>query len=361
MNTNIFVAIAAALLSYSGVARCAAADFDPQRSRLCTQQELSKGFDADSEQDGFDRRVYEDYISKGEFYPAPSVSRTRGSHDEGMAEALRAYVRDRQQRVVGVMGSGNSEIRCKPVYEQTVRAAWKLAHEGGYLIATGGGPGQMEAANLGAYLADEPIESIDRALEILRRDVARDPTTRKLHQERTGKCKYADRFAYTSAANSVIAEFKKGHENLGVPTWFYGDEATNVFATQIAKFFSNGIREDLLVTIPVAGILVVPGGPGTRQEIFMDMTQNYYGTFCYRSPTIFLGAGTYGALAEEKNGEQVVEPNNPGIYALVHKLTAVNERTKLLLTDQIDDIVPFFRNHAAERVKPEKPECANMP
>jgi hypothetical protein len=52
MNKHIFVAIAAALLSYSGVVSCAPADFDPQRTRLYTQQELSKGFDADRDRSG---------------------------------------------------------------------------------------------------------------------------------------------------------------------------------------------------------------------------------------------------------------------------------------------------------------------
>ena len=33
--------------------------------------------------------------------------------------------------------------------------------------------------------------------------------------------------------------------SLGVPTWFYGHEPPNLFATRIAKFFTNALREDV--------------------------------------------------------------------------------------------------------------------
>lgn len=64
---------------------------------------------------------------------------------------------------------------------------------------------------------------------------------------------------------------------LGMPTWFYGQEPTNVFATGIAKFFSNAVREDGLLSRCGAGIIVLPGAAGTVQEIFQAVTPRYYG------------------------------------------------------------------------------------
>ena len=46
-----------------------------------------------------------------------------------------------------------------------------------------------------------------------------------------------------------------GRQSLGVPTWFYGHEPTNLFATHVAKYFANSIREDgLLAIADAAGI-----------------------------------------------------------------------------------------------------------
>ena len=72
-----------------------------------------------------------------------------------------------------------------------------------------------------------------------------------------------DQFAYTAAAKAVIAKLGKGHVSLGVPTSFYRNEPTKVSATTIANFFSNGIPEDLLVSIAMGGFVIAPGSAGT--------------------------------------------------------------------------------------------------
>jgi predicted Rossmann-fold nucleotide-binding protein len=61
-----------------------------------------------------------------------------------------------------------------------------------------------------------------------------------------------------------------------VPTWFYGHEPPNVFAGQIAKFFSNALREDLLLVAVTAGVVYLPGAAGTVQELFQAATPGYY-------------------------------------------------------------------------------------
>jgi hypothetical protein len=193
-----------------------------------------------------------------------------------------------------------------------------------------------------------------------------DPNSGELKSGNPQECSYNktngkdDEFAYTAAAKAVIAEFPKGHENLGVPTWFYGNEPPNVFATHVAKFFSNGIREDELVKISMAGMVIVPGSAGTRQEIFMDMTKNNYYNFCFRSAVVFFGVQYYGALPAEKDGESEVEPANPGVYALVHKLSDKNLRSMLAATDVPAEVLSFLQKHPPKPDDKPKPECSNM-
>jgi predicted Rossmann-fold nucleotide-binding protein len=76
--------------------------------------------------------------------------------------------------------------------------------------------------------------------------------------------------------------------SLGVPTWLYGHEPATPFATHIAKYFENAIREDGILTIAKGGIIYSPGSAGTMQEIFQDAVQNHYLSFGYASPMVFL-------------------------------------------------------------------------
>ena len=64
-------------------------------------------------------------------------------------------------------------------------------------------------------------------------------------------------------------------------------EPISLFASHIAKYFSNSIREDGLLAVATAGIVFAPGGAGTMQEIFQDGAQNAYRVFG-RSPMAFL-------------------------------------------------------------------------
>lgn len=76
--------------------------------------------------------------------------------------------------------------------------------------------------------------------------------------------------------------------SLGVPTWLYGHEPPTPFATDIAKYFSNSVREDGLLTIAKGGVIFAKGSAGTMQEVFQEVTQNHYLSFGYASPMIFL-------------------------------------------------------------------------
>jgi len=170
---------------------------------------------------------------------------------------------------------GHAMHRGEPAYAEISRLAHRLAREG-FLVLTGGGPGAMEAANLGAFLAEHPESALAEALGIL-----------ALHRD------FKDAVPYHDVAQAVIRRFAP-HEakewgftpsargpgsagwSLSIPTWVYGHEPTNLFASHVAKMFQNSVREAGLVRIAEGGLVFAEGKAGTLQEIFTDTVENYY-------------------------------------------------------------------------------------
>ena len=99
---------------------------------------------------------------------------------------------------------------------------------------------------------------------------------------------FSESDGYLGAGQAVLDAFPDGAESLAVPTWFYAHEPTNQFATHIAKYFANSIREDGLLALATRGVVFSPGAAGTTQEVFQDATQNHYDTFGVVSPMVFL-------------------------------------------------------------------------
>jgi predicted Rossmann-fold nucleotide-binding protein len=93
-------------------------------------------------------------------------------------------------------------------------------------------------------------------------------------------------------AAGIRERFASGAESLAIPTWVNAGEPISQFASHIAKYFSNSIREDGMLAVATAGIVFAPGGAGTMQEIFQDAAQNAYRTFG-RSPMAFLDKQHY--------------------------------------------------------------------
>jgi hypothetical protein len=133
----------------------------------------------------------------------------------------------------------------------------------------------MEAANLGAYLADRSDTDRDDAVDALADAPPPD-----------------DRAGYMRVADDIRERFAPGCESLAIPTWVIAGEPISQFASHIAKYFSNSIREDGMLAVARAGIVFAPGGAGTMQEIFQDAAQNAYRTFG-RSPMAFLDTDHY--------------------------------------------------------------------
>ena len=118
----------------------------------------------------------------------------------------------------------------------------------------------MEAANLGCYLAGSHVARGHRR----RGRPGRGPVVPALGRRVA---------AARPRRRSVVAE---PHDSLGIPTWHYGHEPSNVFATGIAKYFRNATREAILLEVCDAGIVFLPGAGGTVQEVFQDACENYY-------------------------------------------------------------------------------------
>lgn len=249
--------------------------FDPYRPHLYAQGELLSGWvpgDAQSfDDDALDSKIYRwsAQHAKGANLPVLDALAQR-LHDHAIDDALGEHLTAHPE-VAAVMG-GHSMKRTDPAFRTVAELGRSMAREGWH-VATGGGPGAMEAANLGAWLSTHPDAALDAAIELL-----------------TVEVDYRNADAYLSAGQSVLNAFGGGADSLAVPTWFYGHEPTNQFATHVAKYFANSIREDGLLAIATRGVVFSPGAAGTTQEVFQDATQNHYAVFGNVSPMVFLGS-----------------------------------------------------------------------
>ncbi len=289
--------------------------YRPLRRNLYTWRELMEGY-SEEKDNSTDLKIYR-HFEEAKRCPSINEALWQRLHDFSVDEGLRRLLDFQgdglpKRRTVGFMG-GHSTGRNTPEYEMSLRTAKRLA-EAGYFVVSGGGPGIMEAANLGAYLAGVSEADLQWAL----RTLATAPT-------------YKDQ-GFQAAAYAILDRFPDGEESLAIPTWFYGHEPSNLFATYIAKYFSNSIREDTLLAIALYGIVYAPGSAGTTQEIFMDATQNHYVTFGYVSPMVFLGRQRY---TQETN-----------LYPLIEQLAAGQVYADYLhLTDEPGEVVTFIDKH----------------
>ena len=286
--------------------------YDPYRPRLYDRSELLERT-SDAPGATRDLAIYEHFEARGRHLPDIREALAQRLHDHAIDDAVRDYLDFGSdglphRKAVGIMG-GHRLSRGSETYSRIAEIARELTRRG-FLIVTGGGPGAMEAGNLGAYLASEPDDQLGRAIRTLERVPGYDDD------------------GYTESALEILEAIPKGAESLAVPTWFYGHEPTNVFASAIAKYFSNSLREDGLLAVCLYGVLFAPGSAGTLQEVFQDAAQNHYTTFGLRSPMVFFGTDTFA-------GEG-------GAYPVVAKLAEEGGYSDLLLvSDSVAEVVDF--------------------
>ncbi|GAB3853591.1 LOG family protein [Micromonospora andamanensis] len=278
--------------------------YPTQPAHLYTPEELAAGFAEGGFAAMYDTRVYAHFRAHGGALPDVREALGQRLHDHGvdnaLADATRAWLTAHgPQSVVGVMG-GHAVRRGSESYRMAAVLGRELARAH-RLVVTGGGPGVMEAANLGAYLSTRPDEDLTAAVDLL----ATAPD-------------YTDHDRYTAAALRVRELFGRsvtppvngtepvtayradsaalttgdldwaGCGGLAVPTWLYGHEPANLFAGRIAKYFSNAIREDTILRLARGGIVFAPGRAGTVQEVFQAATKSYYGTDGVSGAYVFL-------------------------------------------------------------------------
>lgn len=296
--------------------------YNPYRPKLYSKDELTQGWSADQDE-SLDRKIYDHFVDAGRHRPHVLEALCQRLHDHAIDDALHDLLEGRvepggKKKVVAVMG-GHGTPRTDPYYEKVVRIARELTRHG-FFIASGGGPGIMEAANLGAWTA----EAEDCVLDDMLGELAAAPV-------------YSDP-GYMEAANRALALHPEGASSVAIPTWFYGHEPSNLFSRHVAKYFSNGLREDGLLAIATYGVIYAPGSAGTTQEIFMDAAQNHYGTFGCISPMVFLGTERYGA--------------STGLFSTLSRLAAGKEyESMLFLCDDSNEAVQAILSHSPRMVK----------
>lgn len=292
--------------------------FNPFRSRLYRADELFDSFDLDepcSYCDCLDARVYQYWKEKGKATPDSIIDGMyQRLHDEAVSDAMHDFIETQSdKKVVAIMG-GHGMGRDSARYRDIAMLSRKLSGIG-YLMVSGGGPGAMEATHLGAMLVDHPESDVDKALEIL----SSAPT-------------YRDK-RWLAAAHEVLelaGAMEDRGVSLGIPTWHYGHEPPSCFATHIAKYFSNSLREEGLITIAHDGIVFAPGSAGTIQEIFQDAAQNHYTTTDYASPMIFLDRKFW---IEEKP-----------VYPILESLAKDETYGKVMgIADSVDEVVELLK------------------
>jgi predicted Rossmann-fold nucleotide-binding protein len=237
----------------------------------------------------------------------------RAVHDATVDAAVARFVAGR--RVVGVMG-GHALERGADLY-RTIADTGRALTRSGFSVATGGGPGAMEAANLGAWMAPFTDGALDDALGVLA--VAPDAEN--------------DAVRYRDAALAVRARWPRGGESLGVPTWVYVNEPTTAFATHLAKYFTNSIREAGLLAVARSGVVYAPGTAGTEEEIFTDTAQNSLTLYEVRSPMVFLG-------------RRFFELEHPELVTAARRqATRYGWADLFTVCDEPEEVVAFIRAH----------------
>ena len=277
--------------------------FKPFRAFLYTQRELAD----------MDSKAYEYYKAAGS---APMAHLYFSAHDFSIRDALLDFVEGKT--FVSIMG-GHAVKRAEEAYRRSASLGRKLA-AAGFIVSTGGGPGQMEAANLGAAYFDLPEADFNKALDLMAVPSSIQPE----YLDRETPKRVIDKFPLESAAPS-----------LGIPTFYYGHEPSNLFATFHAKFFSNAPREEVLLAICHGGLIMSPGGPGTFQELWQAGCQIAYAPRERKFPVVFLGKDFW---------------IDSGVYdCFMKQATKFKHDDLVLITDSLDETVEFLVCVARER------------
>lgn len=282
-------------------------------NRLYNKDTLYNGYDyrkRESYKQTLDKKVYDHYLKNGKESHHIKETLARRLHDHSITDSLQEFLGQfEEKKIVAIMG-GHSLSRNAPDYRQVTEISRQLTEQG-YLMISGGGPGAMEATHLAAWFAGGKKENLEAAIAHL------------------SKAPTYDHPDWLPTAFQVLEQYPSSKfKSLGVPTWLYGHEPPTPFATHIAKYFANSVREEGLLAIAKGGVIFAPGSAGTMQEIFQDLAQNHYESFGYASPMVFLNRDYWSyerpiyPVIELMKLRGNIDNLNLGIYDTVEKAVA---------------------------------------
>jgi predicted Rossmann-fold nucleotide-binding protein len=321
--------------------------FQPIRATLYNPSELLAGYDLgrpESFAETTDFLIYRDFIAKGGASSGDYlVNMLQSLHDNSMTQGLRLLLSDK--KCVATMG-GHDMSRNEPAYKQIADLS-RILSQAGYLMASGGGPGAMEATHVGALFSTRPKEEHTAAI----RSLGKAPTlpaglsaiVDKNGQPNMDLVRTAN--SWFRVAVEIASSVKNPGASLGVPTWKYGHEPFTPFASTISKYFQNSIREDGLTSFASYGIIFAPGKAGTIQEIFQNATNNYYLSFGTFTPMIFLVKKYWTSTYP--------------VMSVLGKLFTVDQMKKhVLVTDSIEEAARFITGSSPKQIRYAHPSFA---
>jgi predicted Rossmann-fold nucleotide-binding protein len=304
--------------------------YEPIPQQLYSPLKLFQGFKCDDSASWgqtMDFAIYQHFVMEGRDAPTnPYIGMMQALHDNAITQCTNALIEGR--RIAGIMGD-HMMLRDSTVYKDIAILARHLTRNG-ILICSGGGSGAMEASHLGASLAMGTDSDLDDALALLmvKPEV---PALRNIINPK-GKVNPSlviQAHAWFEPAYKISLSISSPGQSLAFPTWHYGHEPSTPFATHIAKYFQNSIREEGLLAIAKQGVIFFEGKSGTMQEIFQNGNQNYYKMFDGFSPMILLGVDYW--------------THKFPVVNVLQKLFTPNEFEKyVLLTDNISAAASFI-------------------
>jgi predicted Rossmann-fold nucleotide-binding protein len=310
--------------------------FNVDHTRLYSVSDLYKGYDIRkpaSWKQSFDNVVYQWYgLSRKTPHSKKLAALAMRLHDTAIETGIANFLLGK--KAVGFMG-GHGVLRTADEFRKVALLARELCRLN-FTVISGGGPGLMEAANFGAFMAPYDDDQFATSLDLL----GTEPSYKNV-----------DGWISTAArVRENLLERWNGREedksqNLGVPTWVYGFEPPNLFSTHIAKYFFNSLREDGLVTIANAGLIFGAGDAGTVQEIFQDATRNFYpAAGAVATPMILYGREFWNPPTP-MHGKAGLTPNPKPVYPLLERL-ALDAKPPfdkaVCLTDSSEEIVQII-------------------
>ena len=189
--------------------------------------------------------------------------------------------------------------------------------------------GRAIVRNPQVFLFDEPLSNLDAELRVATRvEIA------KLHKQLGGATMVYvthDQVEAMTLADKIVVLRAGRVEQVGAPMELYHEPA-NLFAAEIAKYFSNPIREDTILRLSRGGLVFAAGRAGTVQEVFQAATKAFYVTDGASGPFIFLGRQFWGGDLPAPRLLRTLLAATPGgdRSGLVHVTDSVDEALALL-------------------------------